>query len=167
MHLPTCSPFADLALRRAWSQGEQSLITQDFIIIYTYVLWVEAQWLGPGIPRRPLFQRTGFISPFCLIAYTLNKPEGNLFSCLPGAPLGMVILLLDNFISERGTQRRRGSWFGCLSAVLEECLLREEFEHCENLGIIWTFSALWYCASSPTNAPRLTFQPLPEKTSRG
>ena len=58
------------------------------------------------------------------------------------APLWVVALLLDNLISERGTQGRRGSWFGPLSAVLEECLLRAEFEHCENSGIIRTFSVL-------------------------
>lgn len=35
-----------------------------------------------------------------------------------------------------------------------ECLLREEFENCENLGIIRTFSLL-SCCSHPTNADLL------------
>lgn len=66
-----------------------------------------------------------------LFTWWINQRESFQLSSL--TPFWVDILLLDNLISKRGTLRR-GSWFGYLSAVLEGCLLREEFENCENLG---------------------------------
>ena len=97
-----------------------------------------------------------------LIIRMLNKPEGISLIVFLLAPLWVVVLLLGSFISERGTRRGRGSWFGYMSAVLEECLLREEFENCENLGINETFSVL-SCGSYPIRILRCPPGPCQRK----